>query len=320
MTVSLALRNSGKISAQKRHDILEIAEKMGYRADPIVAKVMSSLRFDHRKGHRIGFISRERQQEWKHKRVYLRSYSGILKRAQDLGYELEEISFEEAGPNEQRLSHILQSRGIRGAILGSVPDPAGHTALNLRDLASVGLGYSVIEPCLHRITNHHSQTLREAVAKLRSFGNRRVGCVMLAAADTECNRTWTAGHAGAVIDLPPEERVPVLLMEEWDFAVFRRWFEEYQPDAIAALTEHLPEWLAKLGKRVPEDVQIAVLDREPADRRNAGMDQNHEIAGALAVDLLLSQLYLNHFGIPRFRQVIFVESTWIDGATAGPRA
>lgn len=319
MTVSLALRNSQTISEEKRKQIWEIAERLGYRPDPIIAKVMSSLRFEKEGSHKIAFITRTRDKEWRRKLTFARHYAGLLEHAGVQGYELEEFRLDEPGMTSKRMSQILRTRSIRGAIVASAPSSQGHLSLDFTELAAVVMGFSIIRPQLHRVANHQIHTFREAFRKLKHFGNRRVGGVLLASADLRCDRNWTAANAVVHVNIPAKDRVPLLLMEDWEFRVFAKWFERYQPDAIACLTGHLPEWLERLGKRVPQDVQLAHLDLSPDDKANAGINQNHELAGAAALDLLLSQLYLNQYGIPAVPRVLFIEGTWVDGPTAGPR-
>src|SRR3954469_11850761 len=44
MTVSLALRNSHRISAETRQRIIRLAAVRGYRPDPVISKLMHHLR------------------------------------------------------------------------------------------------------------------------------------------------------------------------------------------------------------------------------------------------------------------------------------
>src|SRR5688572_14522424 len=44
MTVSLALRNSPRVSSRTRTRIAQLADKLGYRPDPEISRLMSRLR------------------------------------------------------------------------------------------------------------------------------------------------------------------------------------------------------------------------------------------------------------------------------------
>ena len=58
---------------------------------------------------------------------------------------------------------------------------------------------------------------------------------------------------------------------------------------------------------------------EEGDGAVAGVRQNHQTVGALAVEILAGQLQHNKYGLPEVPTTTFVEGTWFDGRTCPPR-
>ena len=97
-TVSYALRNHPKIPAATIARVQATAEKMGYRPNPRVAALMAHIRGARpvATGERIAFIWLAR------KEPYLRMHDGARRRAQQLGYELEDFAL----PDRDRKSVV----------------------------------------------------------------------------------------------------------------------------------------------------------------------------------------------------------------------
>src|SRR6185436_17924108 len=77
--------------------------------------------------------------------------------------------------------------------------------------------------------------------------------------------------------------------------------------------------LAELGLSVPEDVAFADVFLESYDGSVAGVRQNHETVGELAVEILAGQLQHNKYGVPEIPTTTYVEGTWFDGKTCPAR-
>ena len=70
-----------------------------------------------------------------------------------------------------------------------------------------------------------------------------------------------------------------------------------------------------MGRRAPRDIAFVDVFLEKTDGATAGVRQNHETVGAVAVEILAGQLQHNKFGVPEIPTTTFVEGTWFDGAT-----
>jgi LacI family transcriptional regulator len=49
------------------------------------------------------------------------------------------------------------------------------------------------------------------------------------------------------------------------------------------------------------------------------MNQNNDLVGAAAVDLVVGELHRNEAGIPTYPKCVMIESQWIEGTTLKPR-
>jgi LacI family transcriptional regulator len=60
-------------------------------------------------------------------------------------------------------------------------------------------------------------------------------------------------------------------------------------------------------------------DWSPKCPELAGIDQNANLVGEAAVDLLIGQLQRNERGLPDYPKTTLVGGTWVDGASVRPR-
>jgi LacI family transcriptional regulator len=104
------------------------------------------------------------------------------------------------------------------------------------------------------------------------------------------------------------------MLDRWEEALFAAWFHTHQPEVILGVNlAEVPHWLARLGKRVPQDVGVVSLDRRAGDRGIAGINQDYAHVGGNAVDLLIGMLQRNERGLPEKPSVVLSDGTWING-------
>src|SRR5688500_518195 len=90
--ISLALRESPKISAATKKRVRELAKKHGYQPDARLAAVMSGLRKTSgpRQTACFGVISLyPEEQPWEQNLHLKRIYEGMCRRAAEIGFRLE---------------------------------------------------------------------------------------------------------------------------------------------------------------------------------------------------------------------------------------
>ena len=124
--VSLALNDSKKISVATKKRVQDMAKKLGYKKNPLVSRVMSSLKGNHNKAflETIVLINANIAQDASEKYPIFSEYiKGINEEAQELGYVVYPIWLHDTTLSPKRLCEILTSRGIRGGvIIGHIND------------------------------------------------------------------------------------------------------------------------------------------------------------------------------------------------------
>jgi DNA-binding LacI/PurR family transcriptional regulator len=318
MAVSLALRNSPKISKATTERIRRIAEELGYRPNPMVSALMTQLRHGRevRKPSVLAYVTAYPTEDgWRQPGPFVAFYEGAKLRAETLGYVLDEWWLRRPGMTEQRFCDILFTRDIHGLIFAPLPGAGGALYLDWSRFASSAIAYSVTSPAIHRASNDQFATITLALTELTRLGYRRIGLAITRENDERVRQQWSAGMLVHQQGIPVEDHVPILRTTTPFQPAFTAWFREHRPDAVLSLTEQCVSILQEMGVRVPEDVGFADLALTAADSDYAGVNQNSELVGAAAVDLVDAQLRRNERGIPLQPKTLLVPGVWVPGPT-----
>ena len=123
-TVSLALRNDRSIAATTRSRIYAVAEQLGYKTNPLVSALMSSIhaRRLSQKHTVLAYVTTDPQfAPWRTWRMFIEMHDGAKARAEELGYRLEEFPLRTPGMTPKRYVQMLQTRGILGLLIAPLP-------------------------------------------------------------------------------------------------------------------------------------------------------------------------------------------------------
>jgi LacI family transcriptional regulator len=242
--------------------------------------------------------------------------AGCHERAEQLGYGVEPFWLHEPGIAPVRLARLLEARNIRGIVIAGLFEPAGAPNpfdVLWRRFSCVALGPPPALPALNYTANDHFATALEAVRRLSERGFRRIGLVINRDLDCAADWRYSAGAWAAHESIPECARIPALGFNPRRETAFRAWYAEHRPDAILTLHEEVEMWLREI--RV-EGVALAHLDHHEQLHEWSGMHQNHGLAGAAAIDMLVGQLHHNEVGTPDSPKATLIQSTWVDAPTA----
>jgi LacI family transcriptional regulator len=172
--------------------------------------------------------------------------------------------------------------------------------------------------------------------KVLAAGYKRIGFVVHRGWDHAVDHNWTAGFLCEQQHLSPKNRVPAhifpepLPVDRWffetnasvqaDLKPFAKWLKQHKPDVIVSKAAYVLPLLEQLGLKIPQDIAFVNLFLDQADGSMAGVRQNHDMVGGVAVEILAGQLQHNKFGLPEVPTTTFVEGTWYDGASCPNRA
>ena len=320
--VSYALRDDPNIAPATRARIRKSATVLGYRPDPVLAKLMAHLHAGRgrRYAGKLAFLNVHEDRDYWQTTAALNDFRrSAAQRAAELGYETEEFWLHEPGWTPRRLAQMLVARGIRGLLVGSTGRHGSVLEFPWEKFAAVTVGYSVESPVLHRVVTHHYRNTRLALRKVAEAGYSRVGFVADRAAEALMEDLHLAAFLAYQQELAAAKRVPPLLFEAKAAGVLRRWFDVHRPEVILSTAAGLAE-LGAAGLRVPADVALVKLLLWDVNEGVAGVRPGYERLGGAAVNLLAGQLQHDDYGVPADPKIVQVEGRWLDGASLQVRS
>jgi LacI family transcriptional regulator len=307
--VSYALRDDPNIAAETRAKIRKVADAMGYRPDPLLAKLMTHLhagRGGTRHAGKLAFLNVHEDRDFLKTTAALSDFRMSAEaRAAELGYGTEEFWLHEPGRTPRRLAQMLGARGIRGLLVGSTGRHGSVVDFPWTKFAAVTVGYSVETPALHRVTTHHYRNTRLALRKVIEAGYSKIGFIADRSAEDAMEDLHLAGFLAYQQGVAEKERVPPLLIAGEDPVAVRRWYDAYKPEVVLTTSPDVA------SLRVPW-VKLLLWDEGDAV---AGVRPGYERLGAAAVNLLAGQLQHDEFGVPEDAKIVQVEGRWCDGAS-----
>lgn len=315
-SVSCALRNRPGVSAETKERIREVAEKIGYRPNPLVTALMTRHRTQNSRRQMHAIIACLLDQRTRTNRNKIstnrESHTGYLTAFDEAGFLTEEFIIEDFQKSPKRLFSVLRARRVPGILIqaGIVPQWLSQGWENYA-LASVGNRQPHLS-CHFAGTDHYRNSWI-AVAKLTELGYKRIGFAM--------SRTdWVASvdyrALSAYLGWVTQSGLPVLpphWAESWNKEHFLRWVNKHRPDAIVA-AEHEPlSFLKADGWKVPDDIGFAHLGLDSSWSDLAGIRQNNYQVGEAAAQLIIDQINRNTYGQPQHPRSIQISGDWLDG-------
>jgi len=339
-TVSLALRNHPRLPLATRERIQALAVKMGYAPDPVLRALVAyrGKMMPRRNPPTLAYLTNwNTRWGWKKVTAHPDFYAGAGRKARELGFNLDHFWLREPDLTHSRLNSILCARGINGIIIAShmrEVDAALH--FDWARFSAVKIDYFPHQPELHNVTNDQCGIIRLAMRRVMALGYRRIGFVMHRGWDHSVDHLWSAGFLCEQQNLAVADRIPMLLfpdakpVDAWinesksevvvPPAMFARWYAKYRPEVIISKAMFVQPRFAEMKLRVPQDVAFADVFLGRFDGSMAGVRQNHETVGELAVEILAGQLQHNKFGVPEVPTTTFVEGTWFAGQSCPLRS
>lgn len=320
-TVSLALRNAPKIPLETRQRIRQIAEEIGYRVNPLVAAHMADLRQHHPTRHApaIAYLTQFSQDQTKSAFHRQRWLDGVTGQCENLGYALDIFYSVGSSLSTDRLRKVLETRGTLGLIIGPFENDRAIGPAFLQGFAAIAISRRERSYPVYTVDTDHVGLALGLVRRLRESGFTRPA-IYHSSNGTGLNERLLHMAYNYALSQPPALAAPPLFFGETSPPRkngFASWVKKCRPDVlISNITEPL-SWLHSCGLRTPEDLSFVsenlVLSEDFSTI--AGFDQHYEQAGAAAVNLLISQLHRNDFGLPAHPKTLLIEATWNDGST-----
>lgn len=320
VTVSLALRDCGRVSTQLRIKVKKVAAEMGYRPDPTARALV-----EYRLGKRVMSIHAALAwiNLWKDPQA-LRNYKefdlywqGAAAAADAAGYRLEEFAVN-GDLSLSRLQKILLTRNIRGIIIPPHAIQPDWKEFDWSHFSVVRIGHSVAMPEVAAVAADQVSNTILAFNKIKECGYERIGFVCGRDTSAEPRRWFAGGFLMMQLNEPVKNRIPPLLLEQRNADEDRKkllaWFKRHKPDAI--LNEYAPmrSMLESIGCKIPGDVGLATMSVIDGNS-DAGIYQNPELIGRAASEFAIALINRNQTGVwPNYRTTT-VKGKWVDGKT-----
>lgn len=299
--VSFALSGSTKVSEKTRRKIRALANKLGYKPNPIVSSVMSQIKNCGEKKflETIVLINANKSKDAPKKYPIFSKYiDGIRSESAEIGYAVYEIWLHEKSLNAQRLETILDSRGIRGGIIvGHADDttlPPFFSNIWTK-FKFVSAGIRTRNPVFDFISADKFLIAHFATTNIIRSGYKRPALVIDEHIDEVVEGRFIGGFLRAQLALPENARIPPFLevaKARKNPKAFFDWVSKHKPDAIFSISNTTSEWLEKpeISGKISGFTDIVQLERRSESGEWMAIDQNYELVGRLAVRKLFEIL------------------------------
>lgn len=316
--VSLALRNDPRIPESTQIRVKQIAEQLGYHRNPLVDTLMAQLRSARKPEFQanIGLVNCAPQEDILTNHTFRSLREGVMDRARQLGYGVEEFWLHQPGMRPSRLRQIVDARGIHGLIqlasLDHATEGAEYTDFWFNFTCSV-IGVPHFHQHLHRASNDQFQTARQATRRALGLGYQRPALFIPEEDDALLDNKFSAGFMSATYSNRGIEFIPPQPLRLDRIEDSLATIKKLKPDVVISNKTKLYGALVADGVSLPKELGFIHLDWHDAIPHIAGMRQNNRIVGRAGVDLVVGQLHKNENGAQEYPQLVEIESVWVDG-------
>ncbi len=239
-----------------------------------------------------------------------------------MGYKLEHFWLGEKDMTAARLSTILYSRGILGLFVAPIQEVHQHIDMDWSLFSSITVGYSFLQPNLHRTAPHHFHGIKEALRQLYLLGYRRVGLCLFSETSRRVEELWFSGALVAANNRMEiaDGLISNLVVKHFFFnddtlGSVSQWCQKNQLEVVISDNLDVKHALEKAGVSVPGDVDFATLNWLSDAPEIAGIDQRPAQIGSAAMDMMIGAIQRGERGVPDVPQTVMVEGQWKPGAS-----
>ena len=315
-TVQRALTGGPGCSSKTRERVVAMAEKLGYRPDPVFATMGSRRRRKPVDEVPLAYLESYGPGE---KRAGGRYFEPAKKRAAELGYRIDRFNLQE-WEGAKDLWGVLYARGFAGVILGWMR--RGHLPMLLRNET-----FPVV--CCGRTDTFPFNTVRPAIIsgirmawrELLALGYRRIGAA-ICRHEPEVDDDF-ARHAAALACLAEfhtrAEFLPPLTTSFQDDAAFNKWVLKHKPEVVLGFSMRHYFALERAGFRIPQDIGFVSphggIGPEEIPRQISCLCQRPTLIAEAAVNLVDQMIRHGERGRTENPLTISVQPVWVAGDT-----
>jgi len=320
-TVSLALRNSPRISEATREKIWRIAKELNYRPDPILSEI-ASRRWRGGSAHLANcvfiafcnpFAKFKRESS-----AYERQYCGVQEAAGSLGYSVEHLFFEEE-PDYDKLGSMLWARGVTGIVFSQLFSDELFKRVDFSEFSVVCADRGHVDPPFHHARNDMAYAMEWAWRKALAAGEERIGVAILDEPKALDRQEKISTALYFQQQVAESQRVPIINYSRDDpDGELMRWFRTYRPSVVVGFNDCVHAHLTRDGLlKSPEDFRFISLIKnfKPGSEGISGFSMNHELLGETSFRYLDQLVRHNERGVPEYSQIHLIKPVYYEGET-----
>lgn len=318
-TVSRALNNKTNISAATRERVRNIAEKMGWKPNPLASAYMAHRRSTQESAYcaTLAYIAHQgRLEEFGPFDAVTLHFEGAKECAAKFGYTLEPFTLHGLPDNGKQLSQMLKSRGIPGVIIpdGEFPTPNTLTAFEWSHFACAISGHCMDLP-MHRSAYHWPNGMHIAIEHIRNYGYQHTALILTEEFDELTHFGLTSTFYHYEKHHRQGEQFQSLQIPKGVTGKSKHiatWLRRHRPEVIIS-TKDTWQALEQMEWNIPEDIAFVSPHWSFPWPQVAGINQNFKRAGANAVELVAAQINANERGLTSSPRTIMNDGYWVDG-------
>lgn len=313
-TVSLALRDSPRLTADTREKIQALAKKMGYVPDPALSALCSYRNSisPHKVQSGLVFLTDDDNP------FSVMVYENAKSMAQSLGYNLIKYFYDETEISLRRLQSIWWNTSLKGVLIGPF-----HTIRPLTEDWSrwpvVAYGYSIPEPAFNRVAVDHFEDMLIHLRVLRERGYKRIGLCLPHDLNSRSRGRLRAAYLLDQDLSLKQDVIPIFSDQNMESPeALDQWIRTHRLDAVMADEIGYYHTLLKLGWKIPEEIGFSLLSKVEIDQGTkdiSGLDIKADSLAAHAIRFLVSLIHQQVFGIPDSPRIYMISGEFSGGRT-----
>lgn len=314
-TVSRSLRGDLKVAASTREKVLQAAKEVGYGHNPLIGRMMSTLRRRDSQTFRgnLAVLVKSLRSELLEDTRVKDVVQGAFRRAKELGFAIDRSNLDETAPSP--LQRILFARGVVG-VLVFMPSFGGSPEsldMDFSQFCCVAAGWGLWKPEMDTVHVDYHQTIRLILENsIPTFGSG-IAAIWDFATDEASHRVakgaFLTHHSGGVSSA---EKL-FLSRQEVSRELLTKLVQKHKIQSVILGSSYKPpDWLAEVIPR-----QNWVWCRDPGSTPHFGwVNYQNQLLGEWGINLLAAKLQMNQTGLPDSRQSVLVPALWNQGTVS----
>ncbi len=298
-TISRALKNDPRISAQVRNQVQKEAKRQGYRPDPEIDRLMTQMR-QRRERTFIALTAFILPPPGEIIAPYTKKVmKSARSRLEELGYQVDLMPMEATKAACRQANRIIRAKTIRGALLFSRGVPLPEPGLNWDLLAPVAVSESISE-FVHHVNPDYISNFQKLLHYAREHGLKRPALISTGPLDGLMRSVPRAYLEQYYRETEQGMKEPPYFFYEGEYdhkQRFTKWVKNLQPDCWLVPS---PDYIDSIRSMVGDLADMPLLCYARTEKGFVGIDQQPELIGAAAADLLSAHIVRGETGLPRY--------------------